>query len=143
VAGVLLLGQARARGVAAAVVAVVLAGILDATDPSGELSALLATDADRYTWVAATISANQAAGYQLATREPVMAIGGFNGTDPAPTLAQFQSYVAQGRIHYFIGNRMHGPPNDAGQISNWVQRTFPSVQIDGVTLYDLTEPLGS
>ena len=120
-----------------------IGGILDATDPSGELSALLATDAGRYTWVAATISANQAAGYQLATRKPVMAIGGFNGTDPAPTLAQFQSYVARGRIHYFIGNRMHGPPNDAGQISNWVQRTFPSVQIDGVTLYDLTEPLGS
>ena len=35
---------------------------------------------------------------------PIMAIGGFNGTDPAPTLAQFEQYVAQGRIHYFLGS---------------------------------------
>ena len=50
-----------------------------------------------------TIGANQAAGYQLATDDPIMAIGGFNGTDPTPTLAQFQQYVREGRIHYFIG----------------------------------------
>ena len=31
-----------------------------------------------------------------------MAIGGFNGSDPAPTLAQFQDVVADGEIHYFI-----------------------------------------
>ena len=32
-----------------------------------------------------------------------MAIGGFNGSDPSPTLAQFQEYVADGEIHWFIG----------------------------------------
>ena len=52
--------------------------------------------------MAATTGANSAAGYQLATDDPVMAIGGFNGTDPAPTLAQFERYVAEGRIHYYI-----------------------------------------
>ena len=26
-----------------------------------------------------------------------MAVGGFNGTDPSPTLAEFQHYVADGR----------------------------------------------
>ena len=31
-----------------------------------------------------------------------MAIGGFNGTDPTPTLAQFEQYVRAGEIHYFI-----------------------------------------
>ena len=36
-------------------------------------------------------------GYQLATDEPVMAIGGFNGTDPTPTLAQFEQYVRAGQ----------------------------------------------
>ena len=41
-------------------------------------------------------------GYQLATGDPVMAIGGFNGTDPAPTLAEFERYVAEGKIHYYI-----------------------------------------
>ena len=48
------------------------------------------------------MNANSAAGYQLATGEPVMAIGGFNGTDPAPTLAQFEQYVSEGKIHYYI-----------------------------------------
>ncbi len=48
------------------------------------------------------MNSNSAAGYQLASDEPVMAIGGFNGTDPAPTLAQFEKYVAEGKIHYFI-----------------------------------------
>ena len=38
-----------------------------------------------------------------ATGDPVMAIGGFNGSDPSPTLAQFKEYVAQGKIHYFVG----------------------------------------
>ncbi|MGV7942692.1 glycosyl transferase, partial [Mycobacterium kansasii] len=63
-----------------------------------EVTALLRTDAERYTWVAATVGANAAAGYQLATEKPVMPIGGFNGTDPSPTLAQFQQYVRDGRI---------------------------------------------
>ena len=64
-----------------------------------------------YTWVAATVGSNNAAGYQLATGEPVMAIGGFNGSDPSPTLAQFQQYVAEGKIHYFIagGGGFGGP----------------------------------
>ena len=50
------------------------------------------------------MNSNKAAGYQLASGEPVMAIGGFNGTDPAPTLAQFETYVAEGKIHYFIAS---------------------------------------
>jgi hypothetical protein len=52
--------------------------------------------------VAAAVGSNSAAGYQLATQAPVMAIGGFNGSDPSPTLAQFRRWVAEGRIHYFI-----------------------------------------
>jgi hypothetical protein len=33
---------------------------------------------------------------------PVMAIGGFSGTDPAPTLAAFEKMVADHEVHYFI-----------------------------------------
>ncbi len=93
--------------------------------------------------MAAAISANQAAGYQLATGDPVMAIGGFNGTDPSPTLAQFQKWVAEGRIHYFIagGQGANGngdPAAGASAISSWVSSTFSSSTVGGVTLYDLT-----
>lgn len=64
---------------------------------SAELTELLGEDASDFTWAAAATGANQAAGYQLAVEEPVMAIGGFNGTDPSPTLAEFKRLVAEGR----------------------------------------------
>ncbi len=95
-----------------------------------------------YTWVAATVNSNSAAGYQLATDDPVMAIGGFNGTDPAPTLAQFERDVADTKIHYFIsgggGPGTGATGTAAGQITAWVESHFSARTIDGVTVYDLT-----
>lgn len=106
--------------------------------------ALLEKDADSYTWVAAAIGSNSASGYQLATGEPVMAIGGFNGSDPSPTLAQFQEYVSQGEIHYFIGGgnmmRSNGGSDNSQDISAWVTENFTATTVDGVTIYDLTAP---
>ena len=97
----------------------------------GRVTALLRTDADAYTWAAAAVGANSAAGYQLASEEPVMAIGGFNGSDPSPTLAQFQEYVANGEIHYFIASGEAGGAGgmDAGgstssEIASWVTASF-------------------
>ncbi len=85
-----------------------MGGLLNGSTPSDEMVAMLDEDAGSYTWVAATIGANNASGYQLATEHSVMPIGGFNGTDPSPTLAQFQQYVEDGDIHYFIAERWHG-----------------------------------
>jgi hypothetical protein len=123
-----------------------MGGLLDAATPSDELIAVLLEDADRYTWVAAAVGANNAAGYQLATEEPVMPIGGFNGTDPSPTLEEFQQYVEDGEIHWFVegggfGRGMDGS-DAAGEIADWVTSSFESVTVDGVTLYDLTQPIG-
>jgi 4-amino-4-deoxy-L-arabinose transferase-like glycosyltransferase len=108
-------------------------GLLNASTPSSALVALLKQDASRYTWVAATVRANSAAGVQIATGEPVMAIGGFNGTDPAPTLAQFQQDVAAGKIHYFISG-------GSGSIETWVAAHFKAQTVGGMTVYDLTSP---
>ncbi|MEU5883001.1 glycosyltransferase family 39 protein [Spirillospora sp. NPDC047279] len=126
-------------------------GLLNAATPSGELTALLKKDASSYRWVAAAVRSNSAAGYQLATGEPVMAVGGFNGTDPAPTLARFQQYVREGKIHYFIGGGggMGGGPGGgmggssggsdaAEQISEWVAATYTATTVGGVSVYDLT-----
>ena len=66
------------------------------------MKTLLEQDADQYTWVAAITGSQSQAGYQLATGDSVMPIGGFSGTDPSPTLAQFEDYVAKGEIHYYI-----------------------------------------
>ncbi|WP_037178405.1 glycosyltransferase family 39 protein [Rhodococcus sp. UNC363MFTsu5.1] len=118
-------------------------GLLRGSEPSAESIALLEADADRYTWVAAAVGSNSASGYQLATGDPVMPIGGFNGSDPSPSLAQFQQYVAEGRIHYFIGGGGMGPGGAGGsgaEISEWVAQNFAATTVDGATMYDLTAP---
>ncbi len=71
----------------------------------------LLAGSDQYEWVAATLGSDPASGYQLATQKPVMPIGGFNGSDPSPTLAQFEQYVAAGKIHYFIPSGGFGRQN--------------------------------
>ena len=119
-------------------------GLLNGSKPSEELTAMLEQDADRYTWIAATIGANNASGYQLATERPVMPIGGFNGTDPSPTLEEFQRYVAEGKIHWFIGGGGMGGFARGGtssEITEWVEQNFTATEVDGITLYDLTSPV--
>ena len=106
---------------------------------------LLVQDSARYTWVAATVASPLAARYQLGVGHPVMPIGGFNGTDPSPTLGRFRADVAAGRIHWFIdGGRVYGyQPHgslEAQRIAAWVRTTFPVRVVDGVRLYDLTAP---
>lgn len=119
-------------------------GLLDATTPSTELTDLLTQDAADYTWIAAAVGSQNGAGYQLATGYSVMPIGGFNGSDPSPTLAQFQQWVADGDIHWFIASS-GGPGGPGGartgsaqSISTWVAQNFASTSVDGVTIYDLT-----
>ncbi|RKN41670.1 ArnT family glycosyltransferase [Streptomyces hoynatensis] len=120
-------------------------GLLDASEPSAELTAALEEDADSYTWVAAAVGSQVASGYQLATGDPVMPVGGFNGTDPSPTLERFQGLVAAGRIHYFVGDgtdrgmgMMGSGDSEAAQITQWVAENFTATTVDGVTLYDLS-----
>ncbi|MEV5280701.1 glycosyltransferase family 39 protein [Streptomyces sp. NPDC052811] len=120
-----------------------MGGLLDGAKVSAQAGALLKKDAARYTWPAAAIGSQNAASYQLATQEPVMAVGGFNGSDPSPTLAQFKKYVADGKIHYFIasgGGMMGGGGGQASgsAISSWVEATFPKVTLGTATFYDLT-----
>ncbi|MEU5696296.1 glycosyltransferase family 39 protein [Actinosynnema sp. NPDC020468] len=119
-----------------------MGGLLSATTPGAELVKLLQGNSGKYDWPAATVGSNNAAGYQLGADVPVMAVGGFNGTDPAPTLEQFQQYVEDGRIHYFLGGTMtmqgESGSDAAARIAEWVTTTFTATTVDGVTVYDLT-----
>lgn len=115
-------------------------GLLGAATPSSDLVAALETDSAAYTWAAAVVGSNNAAGYQLASGLPVMALGGFNGTDPSPTLAQFQELVAQHRVHWFIAaNLMQGNSGSAAarQIAAWVESNYTAQTIGGATVYEL------
>ena len=115
-------------------------GFLNSSTPGSALVKLLEQDASKYTWVAATVGSDSASGYQLATDDAVMAIGGFNGTDPAPTLAQFEEYVSQHKIHWFIltsGPGSGSSGSDASQITSWVASHYSSQTLGGTTIYNL------
>ncbi len=122
-------------------------GPFGSVEPGTNVVAALQNNASDYTWVAATIGSDNAAGYQLAVGSPVMAIGGYNGTDPSPTLQQFETYVAQHKIHYYIDasvmGGMRGGSTNTGsdtdtRIAAWVKANFTARTIDGTTVYDLT-----
>jgi 4-amino-4-deoxy-L-arabinose transferase-like glycosyltransferase len=120
-----------------------MGGLLDGASVSSEVTALLTDNADSFTWVAATTGSQNAASYQLATGYAVMPIGGFNGSDPSPTLAQFTQYVSEGKIHYYIsasiGGQQNGGSDAAAQIQSWVEENFTAKTVGNTTVYDLTQ----
>jgi hypothetical protein len=75
-----------------------------------------------------------------------MAIGGFTGSDNAPTLAQFQAWVKAGDISYYVsggdGFRGGGGPGGGSgssgtQIAAWVAANYTAQTVGGQTVYDL------
>jgi len=130
------------------------------TEVSEQLRDMLSSTESR--WAAATIGSHSSGSLQLSSRRPIMAIGGFNGGDAAPTLEQFQRYVRDGQIAYFIvddrgpggrggpgsgpGARQDGRGGPGGpggrsgtatEITEWVKANFTAQNIDGTTVYDL------
>lgn len=108
--------------------------------PSEDVTTLL-KEAGKSEWAAATYTAQNAAQYQLASQRPVIALGGWLGTDPAPTFDQFKILVEKGEIGYFIWQQpiVDGVPlgRDATAITDWVQANFKGEDVDGVTIFDL------
>ena len=123
-------------------------GLLGGTSANDSLVELLTQNASGYRWAAATTGSQNAASYQLASELPVMAIGGFNGSDPAPTLDEFKVYVAQGLIRYYIasggmgggmGGTQMGGSSAASEIAEWVAQNYTAQTIGNTTVYDLQE----
>jgi len=121
------------------------AGMGGAGSTNSELSALL--EASTAKWSAAVSGATSAAGLELASGTAVIALGGWNGSDPSPTLAQFQAYVAAGQIGYYIsgggmggGGRggQDGTSTASSQIATWVAANYTATTVGGSTVYDLT-----
>jgi 4-amino-4-deoxy-L-arabinose transferase-like glycosyltransferase len=94
-------------------------------------------------WAAAAVGSFQVSDLELKTGTSLMAIGGFSGGDPSPTLAQFQQYVADGQVRYFIaGNGKEGGPMGhrtgvANDITTWVEQHFTKTDVGGTAVYDL------
>nr|WP_235916712.1 glycosyltransferase family 39 protein [Spelaeibacter cavernicola] len=99
-------------------------------------------------WAAATVGSMTAGPLELSTGTSIMAIGGFTGSDDSPTLVQFEQYVADGQVKYFIaGNGMGGGPGGgsgtSSEISTWVTQHFAAQTVGGSTVYDLSSPTSS
>jgi 4-amino-4-deoxy-L-arabinose transferase-like glycosyltransferase len=104
-----------------------------------ELAALLAKTTS--TWAAATNGSQSAATLELASGKAVIGIGGWSGGDNAPTLAQFQQYVAEGKVSYYVaGGRDQGggSASSGSEILAWVTANFTAQTVGGTTVYDLT-----
>jgi len=96
-------------------------------------------------WAAATIGSMGASSLELKSGASIMAVGGFTGGDNSPTLTQFQHYVANHEIRYFIEGEHFGPPGHresgaASEITDWVKQNFTAGDVGGSTVYDLTAP---
>jgi len=126
-----------------------VAGVSGAGGPGGgatvdaALTRALRQHASSYRWVAATFGSTTAASLELASGQPVMAIGGFNGEGGDLSLATFEAYVAKGEIHYFIasgtgGGGPGGSSTSDAAITSWVESHFTRTTIGGRTVYDLT-----
>ena len=94
------------------------------------------------TWLVAVASANESAAIQLTSGQPVMAVGGFNGSDTPLTLEQFKQLVKDGKVNYYAvsSHGRGGPGGGNNEITAWVKQTGTVVNYGGsdVTLYELS-----
>jgi 4-amino-4-deoxy-L-arabinose transferase-like glycosyltransferase len=93
-------------------------------------------------WSAAVDRSSNAAALELASDTAVMAIGGFSGTDPVPTLAQFEDDVAAHRVGYYVTTSTLGSHPGRGarghtDIARWVAAHFPAQRVGRTVVYDL------
>jgi 4-amino-4-deoxy-L-arabinose transferase-like glycosyltransferase len=121
-------------------------GVLTAQRARGvvdpELDALL--EATHTDWSAAVDRSSNAAALELATQTAVMAIGGFSGLDPTPTLAQFQRDVAEHRVAYYVatstGSQLGRNAPSHNDIARWVAFNYVARRVGTNVIFDLTVP---
>ncbi|MGI5156294.1 glycosyltransferase family 39 protein [Microbispora sp. CA-102843] len=87
------------------------------------MAAYLKRNKGSATWLVAVDSAQSASSLILSTGEPVIAMGGFTGSDPAMTVEKLQRYVAEGKLKYIlIGDGGFGPSRGASaDVTEWVK----------------------
>jgi len=93
-----------------------------------ELAAYLLAHFDGETYLAATTGTRPASGLIIATGKPVMALGGFLGTDQPLTPEEFRDLVKNGTVRYFVasGGGMDGGTGNSA-IVTWVESSCSPV----------------
>jgi len=98
----------------------------------------LVTNKGTAKWIVAADSSQEAGSIEIATGFPVMAMGGFTGSDPTPTLDELKSYIAAGELRFVIASgSMGGFGGGTSSVSSWVVSTCAAVSYGGTaSLYD-------
>jgi 4-amino-4-deoxy-L-arabinose transferase-like glycosyltransferase len=95
------------------------------------LISYLETHQGKATYLVAVTSSMEADGIILATNKPVMALGGFSGSDPILTTSTLAALVKNGTVRFFLlgGGGMGGGSGNQGELTSWVEQhctTVPS-----------------
>nr|WP_228566086.1 hypothetical protein [Nocardia sp. SYP-A9097] len=117
-------------------------------------------------WAAAAVGASDVSAIELRTGAPLLAVGGFSGRDESPTLAQFQTYVADHQVGYYLvrqrpnrdeqdepeqndqngqgaqgrngqGGRDDSAQSTSAQITAWVRANYAVTMLGNVEVYHL------
>ncbi|WP_171042261.1 glycosyltransferase family 39 protein [Sinomonas gamaensis] len=110
--------------------------------PDRDLTSHIQSASESRNWGAATVGGQNAALAALASASPVLPLGGFDGSDPAPTLEVFQHLVAEGRIGGLVLGALPsgaGAGTESQRIVDWVERHYSGDTYGSLTYYSFTE----
>lgn len=88
------------------------------------------------TWLVAVQSAGEAASIELSTGRPVLAMGGFSGSDPAMTVDRLVQLVSSGQLRYVVLSG-GGPGGSNSAVQQWIIANGSAVTVGSTTIYDL------
>jgi hypothetical protein len=102
------------------------------------VSAEVRTAAVGFRWAAAVVG-HRAADLQLSSDAPVLALGGYSGNDPHPTVPEFLAAAIRHQIHYLVVDSADARArSDAGRIVAWALGCMPVQHTPRWMVVDLT-----
>lgn len=105
-------------------------GIGGGSNVDSQLLAYLLKNQGSTYYLVVTANSNSAASYIIKTGKPVMSLGGFGGSDPILTLAQFQSLVKSDKVRFVLGGGGGmGGQDSSSSIMQWVQTSCKAVSV--------------
>ena len=117
-------------------------GSVRSSSLSDEVISYLQANQGSAKYLLAASGSHTTAGVIIATGEPVITIGGFNGADPTPTVAELAQLVGDGQVKYvLVSDGGDGAPGGSGsgtEIATWAAANgtaVTDVAVGGGTLY--------
>ena len=108
---------------------------------SDEVIAYLQENQGSAKYLLAAVGSQTTAQVIIDTGEPVVTIGGFGGSDPAPTASQLAEMVADGELKYVLLSDGGGRGGASDELTAWVQEhgtAVDDVSVSSGTLYLVT-----